>query len=286
MLVRSLTSWWKRKKWNSVSSKHSKYPETNSPIEHTYTCMYLIYIHYYYVHNRVTSSEKVDKENRYSDFTVISLPYPGCEFFREFRDNNYTHESLVFDWSQTHVNADITIPTDTISSQLLHINWDQYKVWDLVTITQNYLKLCLKYLQDNNSGLLIHCISGWDRTPLFISLLRMSLWADGVVHQSLNAQQMIFLTVAYDWFLFGHDLPDRLTKGEDIFMFCFYALKYITEEDFSIVGHRYTSHTTYITIRSTTKNIYWQFVIDNFLNVVAYTDIEVNTAAAEAVVLP
>ena len=26
-------------------------------------------------------------------------------------------------------------------------------------------------------GLLIHCISGWDRTPLFISLLRMSLWA-------------------------------------------------------------------------------------------------------------
>lgn len=28
-----------------------------------------------------------------------------------------------------------------------------------------------------DGGLLIHCISGWDRTPLFISLLRMSLWA-------------------------------------------------------------------------------------------------------------
>lgn len=107
---------------------------------------------------RVTSSEKVDKENRYSEFTIISLPYPGCEFFREFRDNNYSHESLVFDWSQTHVNADIGIPMDSITSQLLHINWDQYKVWDLVTITQNYLKLCLKYLQDNSSGLLIHCI--------------------------------------------------------------------------------------------------------------------------------
>ena len=26
-------------------------------------------------------------------------------------------------------------------------------------------------------GILIHCISGWDRTPLFISLLRLSLWA-------------------------------------------------------------------------------------------------------------
>ena len=26
-------------------------------------------------------------------------------------------------------------------------------------------------------GLLVHCISGWDRTPLFVSLIRMSLWA-------------------------------------------------------------------------------------------------------------
>ncbi|XP_055317855.1 myotubularin-related protein 14 isoform X3 [Sitodiplosis mosellana] len=190
---------------------------------------------------KVTSSEKVDKENRYSEFTLISLPYPGCEFFREFRDNNYSHESLVFDWSQTHVNADIGIPTDSITTQLLHINWDHYKVWDLVTITQNYLKLCLKYLQDNSSGLLIHCISGWDRTPLFVSLLRLSLWADGVIHQSLNATQILFLTLAYDWFLFGHDLPDRLTKGEDIFVFCFYALKYIQEEDFSVISHRHRS---------------------------------------------
>lgn len=29
----------------------------------------------------------------------------------------------------------------------------------------------------DDSGLLVHCISGWDRTPLFISLLRLSLWA-------------------------------------------------------------------------------------------------------------
>lgn len=33
----------------------------------------------------VTSSEKVDKEKRYQDFRIISLPYPGCEFFKEFR---------------------------------------------------------------------------------------------------------------------------------------------------------------------------------------------------------
>lgn len=37
----------------------------------------------------------------------------------------------------------------------------------------------------DDSGLLVHCISGWDRTPLFISLLRLSLWAvsmDGLGH--------------------------------------------------------------------------------------------------------
>jgi len=51
--------------------------------------------------------------------------------------------------------------------------------------------------------MLVHCISGWDRTPLFISLLRLSLWAEGAIHQSLSALEMLYLTVAYDWFLFG-----------------------------------------------------------------------------------
>ena len=75
----------------------------------------------------VTSSEKVDKEKRYSNFTIISLPYPGCEFFREYRDNNYSGEGLVFDWSQTHVDANIDVPDDNLTSQL-NIDWDNYKV--------------------------------------------------------------------------------------------------------------------------------------------------------------
>ena len=29
----------------------------------------------------------------------------------------------------------------------------------------------------DEGGVLVHCISGWDRTPLFISLIRLSLWA-------------------------------------------------------------------------------------------------------------
>lgn len=181
----------------------------------------------------VTSSEKVDKEKRYSDFTLISLPYPGCEFFKEFRENDYLAKGLVFDWSQTHVDAQIGVPEDTISTQL-RINWEQYQVWDLVKLTQNYLKLILRYLSDSSNGILIHCISGWDRTPLFISLLRISLWADGAIHTSLNAYQLLYYTIAYDWMLFGHDLEDRLSKGEEIFFFCFYFLKHIHDDEFSI----------------------------------------------------
>lgn len=75
----------------------------------------------------VTSSEKVDKENRYVDFTIISLPYPGCEFFREFRENDYTAQGLIFDWSQGHVDANIGVPEDPITAQL-KIEWDNYKV--------------------------------------------------------------------------------------------------------------------------------------------------------------
>lgn len=103
----------------------------------------------------------------------------------------------------------------------------------------------------DESGLLVHCISGWDRTPLFVSLLRLSLWAvspgflfssprdaacretvplrrfvngirnvpggcaaltrsppafvsqDGAVHASLEPAEILYLTIAYDWFLFG-----------------------------------------------------------------------------------
>lgn len=107
----------------------------------------------------VTSSEKVDKEGRYADFTLISLPYPGCEFFKEFRENDYLATGLVFDWSQTYVDAEIGVPEDHISGQL-RINWDEYQLWDLVKLTQNYLKLILRYLNDSSSGMLIHCISG------------------------------------------------------------------------------------------------------------------------------
>lgn len=165
----------------------------------------------------------------------MALPYPGCEFFTKFRDNNYEPRNLIFDWTQNYIDAPLSIP-DPIAP-ILPIKWDDYKNWDIIEMTQNYLKLLLKCLQENSSGLLVHCISGWDRTPLFISLLRLSLWADGVIHQSLDAVQMLYLTVAYDWMLFGHHLSNRLGKGEEIMYFCFYFLKYLTSDEFSICGN-------------------------------------------------
>ncbi|XP_036187979.1 myotubularin-related protein 14 isoform X10 [Myotis myotis] len=131
----------------------------------------------------------------------------GCEFFKEYKDRDYMAEGLIFNWKQS---------------------------WDLVQQTQNYLKLLLSIINsDDDSGLLVHCISGWDRTPLFISLLRLSLWADGLIHTSLKPAEVLYLTVAYDWFLFGHMLVDRLSKGEEIFFFCFNFLKHIISEEFS-----------------------------------------------------
>ena len=36
----------------------------------------------------------------------------------------------------------------------------------------------------------------------------MSLWADGEVHASLTADELLVLTIAYDWYLFGY-VPAR-----------------------------------------------------------------------------
>ncbi|XP_015675353.1 myotubularin-related protein 14 [Protobothrops mucrosquamatus] len=180
----------------------------------------------------VTSSEKVDKAQRYADFTLLSVPYPGCEFFKEYKERDYTAEGLVFNWKQDYVDAPLSIPISL--TKPLNIDWSEYQNWDLVQQTQNYLKLLISIINsDDDGGLLVHCISGWDRTPLFISLLRLSLWADGLIHTSLEPAEILYLTVAYDWFFFGHMLVDRLSKGEEIFFFCFDFLKHIASEEFS-----------------------------------------------------
>ena len=44
-------------------------------------------------------------------------------------------------------------------------------------ICKYFLRPIIVFFLTGEGGILIHCISGWDRTPLFISLLRLSLWA-------------------------------------------------------------------------------------------------------------
>ncbi|XP_053545358.1 myotubularin-related protein 14 [Bombina bombina] len=144
------------------------------------------------------------------------------------------YENMLLD---DYVDAPLSIPVSLTRN--LNIDWREYQHWDLVKQTQNYLKLLIQIINgDDNSGLLVHCISGWDRTPLFVSLLRLSLWADGIVHSSLDPVEILYLTIAYDWFLFGHMLADRLSKGEEIFFFCFNFLKHITSDEFSSSGRK------------------------------------------------
>ncbi|CAF1087450.1 unnamed protein product [Adineta ricciae] len=178
----------------------------------------------------VTSSENSDKENRYRDFQLLILPYPGCEHFRDFSIQRYKGELMFYDWSLPLNDSSFHVP-DHVSS-LVTTDWSFWKSWNSIDLTKNYFQLILRYLETNDHGLLVHCISGWDRTPLFISLLRLSLWADGWIHQSLTVEEILYLTLAYDWYLFGHCLPERLLRGEEILYFSFMILPYLTSNEF------------------------------------------------------
>ncbi|KAJ6226861.1 myotubularin-related protein [Anaeramoeba flamelloides] len=184
----------------------------------------------------ISGSEKADSYNRYCGFSINSLPYPGVELFEEFAVNNYNAKGIIYNWSDP-INT-TTLKMDPELQSLIPIRkvcWKNYRSWDIIKLTQNYFKLMLSMVSDptKNSGLDIHCLSGWDRTPLFISLIRISLWADGLIHKSLSAQEMLYLTISYDWLLFGHKLNERLQKNYQILCFQFYFLKYISFDDYS-----------------------------------------------------
>ena len=182
----------------------------------------------------VTSSEKVDSSRRYDQFQLVSVPYPGCEFFADYSNNNYDGSGLLFDWSQQFIDADLQIPEEITKN--FDFNWDNYCDWDLITLTQNYTKLMLSCINEKGSnGFLVHCISGWDRTPLFVSILRISLWADNLIHQSLSAEEMLYLTLVYDWLLFSHQFADRIRKSEEILHFCFEFLQHISGPEYSLI---------------------------------------------------
>ena len=44
---------------------------------------------------------------------------------------------------------------------------------------------------------------------------------------------MLYLTIGYDWLLFGHMLTDRLRKGEEILLFCFDFLQFALDDEYA-----------------------------------------------------
>ncbi len=48
---------------------------------------------------------------------------------------------------------------------------------------------------------------------------------DCAIHASLSCEEMLYLSVGYDWMLFGHHLANRLERKEEIFYFAFDFLR-------------------------------------------------------------
>mmetsp|Transcript_13316 Transcript_13316/g.19925 ORF Transcript_13316/g.19925 Transcript_13316/m.19925 type:complete len:916 (+) Transcript_13316:149-2896(+) len=198
-----------------------------------YICDLMVEFHKVKMGMVVCSSSEKAESQLYTDFKLQPMPYPGCEFFRDFKRNNHCGQNLKFNWDCSYIDAKFVKPP---TGRHLNLDWNKYRTWDIVVLTQNYFRLLMEYVVEDKSadGVLVHCISGWDRTPLFISLIRLSLWADGEIHQSLDEKEILFLTLGYDWMLFSHLLDDRLAKGEDIFYFCFYMLPFVVGREYSI----------------------------------------------------
>jgi hypothetical protein len=46
------------------------------------------------------------------------------------------------------------------------------------------------------------------------------LWADGLTHQSLSEMEFLYLTLAYDWMLFSHQLKKEKRFSTFAFISC------------------------------------------------------------------
>ncbi|XP_035230623.1 myotubularin-related protein 14-like isoform X2 [Stegodyphus dumicola] len=174
----------------------------------------------------------------YTAFKTAHLPYPSVDFFETYYRIREPEE-LRLNWKKKSPPLfDLTLP-DIDSMTLLQTDVSKYREWYTLDQTLNYLLVLQTYLTSDLlsvKGILLHCIAGQDRTPLFVTLLRLSLWADGLLHATLNPLEMLYLTVAYDWYLFGHNLKDCLNRGYWIMHFCYNILDHITSDRFSVRG--------------------------------------------------
>lgn len=179
----------------------------------------------------LVASEKGFKEYYDEGFALSALPYPGVQYFKGFVQASGTGAYPRPPWKKFKLEPRFGRPMRLPSPY----RWQEYKAWSQLELTQNIVRYLFSVLRDPKcSGMLVHCISGWDRTPHFVSLLRVLLWAEGEAHQSLNVDQMLYLTMAYDWFLFGHQLSHRLKKQQEIMFYTFDVLGHLLAPDFSL----------------------------------------------------
>lgn len=94
------------------------------------------------------------------------------------------------------------------------------------------------FKEEKGGGIDIHCLSGWDRTPMFVCLVRCVAWAEARAHESLSVAEFLYLTVCYDWLLFRHRLADRMQKAEHVMLYCFHFLSFVaTDERITLGGN-------------------------------------------------
>jgi len=164
------------------------------------------------------------------NFSHNAMPYPGVESYKVFR-NLIKEGKLPYLRTRNEKNKFQAELKVSVEFPLLeHIN---YRDWNIITLTQNYIIYLFYLLREKDKGILLHCISGWDRTPLWIGIMRILLWAEGLIHRSLDAEQLTYLVIAYDWLLFGHQLAKRLKENSEIMYCAFWLLQYLTDELYS-----------------------------------------------------
>ena len=220
----------------------------------------------------VASSERADSLNRYAKFKLCGCPFPGTEAFVNFSKTENADCPV-----QWHVGngEDAVCYIHPACNFENYGKWLQYTSWTLAELSSNYLRLFLHQLTEKEplrlsdsklvvgappgvhqrgshhfesapvlanvlekgAGILIHCISGWDRTPCFITWIRAIAWAEGRAHQSLDSTEFLLLTLGFDWALFRHRLYDRMLRREEIMVFAFFFLNYIAlNQDLTLGG--------------------------------------------------
>lgn len=220
----------------------------------------------------VTSSEKADSRQRYAEFALLSLPFPGTEAAKDYSKNELASADVV--WHATELgDAVLSIPP-SLGATACFVEWGRWRQFGLSELTASYAGLLQRLLGAHGpataaavtqsmpelptgapppipsrvgrvhghlapaGSVLIHCLSGWDRTPAFCCLLRSVMWADGLVHSSLDPLQFLALTLSWDWILFRHRFADRMKKHEEVLFFCFSFLQHTVRCDPPLLSFR------------------------------------------------